>query len=318
MLNIVILEGHAVNPGDLSWDAYREFGEVTVYDRTAAEEVIERSKDADVLIVNKTKLNEDVISRLPKLKLILEAATGYDNIDVAATKRHGIPVCNVPGYARDAVAQMVVAMILDSCSKVGYYADAVRKGEWSSSRDFSFLTLPINELSGLSLAIVGFGSIGSQVANYLQPFGMKIYAVTHRSAAQLPEYVKPIALEEAFRSCDFVSLNCPLNEDNRGFVNSSLLETCKAGLILINTARGGLVDDEAVCAALEMRRLGAYYADVLSEEPPRASHPLLSAPNAFITPHIAWATTTARQRLIDAHLANLRDFVAGQLKNTVN
>lgn len=318
MLNIVILEGHAVNPGDLSWDAYREFGELTVYDRTPAEEVIERSKDADVLIVNKTRLNEDVISRLPKLKLILEAATGYDNIDVSAARRHGIPVCNVPGYARDAVAQMVVAMMLHSCSKVGYYSNEVRNGRWSSSRDFSFLTLPINELGCLSLAIVGFGSIGSQVANYLQPFGMKIYAVTHKPADQLPAYVKPIALEEAFRSCDFVSLNCPLNEDNRGFVNSSLLETCKAGLILINTARGGLVDDEAVCAALETRRLGAYYADVLSEEPPRASHPLLSAPNAFITPHIAWATTTARQRLVDAHLANLRDFVAGQLKNTVN
>ena len=318
MLNIVILEGHAVNPGDLSWDAYREYGNVTVYDRTPEDKVLERSKDADILIINKTKLGEDILSRLPKLKLILEAATGYDNIDVASAKKHDISVCNVPGYARDAVAQMVVAMILDSCSKVGYYTNEVRRGKWTSSPDFSYLTLPITELSDCKIAIVGFGSIGSQVANYLRPFGMEIYAVTHKSENMLPKDVKAISLEDAFRTCDFVSLNCPLTKENRRFVNASLLETCKKGLVLINTARGGLVDDDAVSAALTSKQLGAYYADVLSEEPPKENHPLLNAPNCFITPHIAWATTTARQRIIDAHLSNIRDFVSGCLKNTIN
>lgn len=317
-MKIVFLDSYTVNPGDLDWNLIQACGELMAYDRTAPNEVLSRAKDADILIVNKTSLREEHFAALPKLRLVCEAATGYDNIDTVAARRHGVAVCNCAGYSSRAVAQMVASLILEVADGVGEYARLNAAGEWQRSKDFCYTSRPRIELVGKRMAIVGFGNIGSTVAEVMRPFGLHIYAVSSKSNKELPEDVNKLPLEEAFATCDIVSLNCPLTSNNRRMVNDSLLAGCNPHLILVNTARGGLVDEQAVACALRENRLGAYCADVLTDEPPTADCPLLSAPRAYITPHIAWDTPEARTRIMQIVANNIRSFLAGMPRGVVN
>lgn len=317
-MNIVFLDGHTLNPGDISWRAFEELGTFTVYDRTPPAETLSRAAGADILIVNKTPLRAGHFEALPRLKMVCVAATGYDVVDVAAARSRGVPVCNAAGYGSRAVAQMVAALLLEVTNQVGRYAQADREGFWSRSTDFCCWTDPLMELSDKRAAIVGFGHIGRRVADVLRGFGLRLCAVTSKRREALPADVEKITLEEAFSTCDIVSLNCPLTPENRGFVDRSLLERARPGLILINTARGRLVVEQDVADALREGRLRAYCCDVLSQEPPAADNPILSAPNAYVTPHIAWATAEARQRIIRILVDNIRAFLRGEPQNVVN
>jgi len=317
-MQITFLDGYTLNPGDISWEKFEALGHFTVYDRTRPEEVLERAADADVLIVNKTHLQEPHFAALPRLRLVCVAAAGYDALDVQAARRHGIPVCNAAGYGNHAVAQMVVAHLLNVTNQVGNYAQMCREGYWAKSKDFCCWTKKLTELTGKRVAIVGFGNIGRTLAELLRPFGVRLFAVSRKSREELPEYVEKLGMDEAFATCDVVSLNCPLAESNREFVNAALLKKARRDLILINTARGRLVCEADVAQALQAGTLGAYCADVLSSEPPAPDNPLLSAPRSFITPHIAWATEEARQRIIDILVENIKAFLNGTPQNVVN
>ena len=318
MNNLVFLDSHALNPGDLSWEALTRQGHLTVYERTAPEEVVERSRDADVIILNKVRLTADHFAALPHLRLVLVAATGYDVVDLAAARRHGVTVCNVPAYSTLAVAQHTLALLLEHCNRVGHYAAQSQQGRWASSPDFCYWDEPVVELSGKRVSLVGFGHIGQKVAQLLQVLEAEVCVVSSKAQDQLPAGIRKITLEEAFASSDVVSLHCPLTPDNRAFVNAALLAKSRPGLVLINTARGGLIDDEAVAAALREGRLGSYACDVLSSEPPAPDHPLLHTPRTFVTPHIAWASRDARTRIVDIMADNLRAFLSGTPIHTVS
>lgn len=323
-MNLVFLDSHAVNPGDLSWQSFQSYGTLTTYDRTPKELVVERAKDADVILTNKVHFGEEEFGQLPKLRLILEAATGYDNIDIAAAKRHGVTVCNVPAYSTLAVAQHAMSLLLEISNQVGHYTPKIctntsnLESYWAVSPDFCCWDRPVVELTGKRIAIVGWGNIGSKFAQLLLPLEAEVVAVTSKPQEALPAGVKKVSLDEAFATSFAVSLHCPLNAGNREFVNAELLAHTRPGLILINTARGGLINDQDVADALHSSRLGAYCTDVMSQEPPSADHPILSAPNVYITPHIAWATADARQRIINIMTANLDGFVNNSAQNVVN
>ncbi len=318
MPNITFLDSFSVNPGDLTWDLLTAEGNLKTFDRTAPEDVIERSLDADVIITNKVKLDRTHFRQLPNLKLICVAATGYDPIDTKAARDCGITVCNCPNYSTEAVAQMVLALLLEATNHVGFYADANHKGYWSSSPDFCRWEQPIMELSGKKFAVVGFGHIGQATTRILRTLGAKLYAVTSKAQKALPADVEKIALAEAFKTCDIVSLHCPSTPENAQFVNEALLDQANPNLILINTARGKLVDEAAVAKALMENKLKAYCCDVMTQEPPAADNPLLAAPNTYITPHIAWATLEARGRILDILAHNIRSFFEGTPVNVVN
>lgn len=329
-MNLVFLDSHALNPGDLSWDSISAYGTLTTYDRTPKELIVERAKDADVILTNKVRFTEEEFAQLPKLRLILEAATGYDNIDCAAARSHGVTVCNVPAYSTLAVAQHAMALLLEVCNQVGHYSRAIsvydadgaecgtKDSYWAMSPDFCCWNRPIVELTGKRIAIVGWGNIGSKVAQLLLPLEAEVVAVTSKPQEALPEGVRKVTLEEAFATSFAVSLHCPLAANNRQFVNAELLSRSRRGLILVNTARGGLINDQDVADALHSGQLGAYCTDVMSTEPPSADHPILHAPNVYITPHVAWATADARQRIIDIMTRNLKAFIAGEAINVVN
>lgn len=325
-MTLVFLDSHALNPGDLRWDQIEQFGTLTTYDRTPKELIVERSKDADVILTNKVHFGEEEFALLPKLRLILEAATGYDNIDIAAARRHGVTVCNVPAYSTLAVAQHTMALLLEVCNEVGHYTNAIaaeadglpKESFWAVSPDFCTWDKPVTELTAKRIAIVGWGNIGSKVAELLLPLEAEVAAVTSKPQEALPAKVKKVSLEEAFATSFAVSLHCPLSDRNRQFVNAALLANARKGLILVNTARGGLINDQEVADALRSGQLGAYCTDVMSQEPPRADHPILHAPNVYITPHIAWATADARQRIIDIMTHNLAAFISGTPHNVVN
>lgn len=325
-MNLVFLDSHALNPGDLSWAPIERFGTLTTYERTPKELIVERAKDADVVLTNKVHFGEEEFSQLPKLRLILEAATGYDNIDISAARRHGVAVCNVPAYSTLAVAQHAMALLLEVCNQVGHYtrsiateADGQRKDSfWAVSPDFCCWDRPVTELTGKRIAIVGWGNIGSKVAQLLLPLEAEVVAVTSKPQEALPAGVRKVTLEEAFATSFAVSLHCPLSQSNRQFVDAHLLAQSRRGLILINTARGGLINDQDVADALRSGVLGAYCTDVMSQEPPSADHPILHAPNVYITPHIAWATADARQRIIDIMTRNLKAYIEGTPVNVVN
>lgn len=327
MLNIVFLDSHALNPGDLSWEAFSRFGRLTTYPRTPSHLIISRAHEADVIITNKVHFGEAEFQQLPRLRLILEAATGYDNIDLAAARAHGVTVCNVPAYSTLAVAQHAMALLLEVCNQVGHYTrqvsipaadDDSASSYWATSPDFCRWDRPIVELTGKRIAIVGWGNIGSKLAQLLLPLEAKVAAVTSKPQNALPDGVEKIGLEEAFATSFAVSLHCPLTPTNRQFVNRDLLAHSRRGLVLVNTARGGLINDADVAAALADGRLSAYCTDVLSQEPPAPGHPLLHAPNVFITPHIAWASQDARQRIIDIMVKNFQAFLDGQPTNVVS
>lgn len=317
-MKIIFLDGYTINPGDLNWDLLNSCGDLTVYERTAPTEVLTRAMDADILIVNKTQLTREHFESLPNLKLVCVAATGYDKIDIVAARQHGISVCNCAGYSSQAVAQMAVALILEVADSVGNYSWRNREGDWNRSADFCYTTQPRLELAGKTLGVVGFGHIGEAIARIMQAMGMHIVAVSSKPAEQLPQGVTKVSLAEAFAKCDVISLNCPLNEGNKEFVNAELLAKSNPNLILVNTARGGLINEKDVANALYNNQLRAYCADVLTQEPPAADNPLLLAPRSFITPHIAWNTPEARQRILHILNDNIESFKQGKPKSVVN
>ncbi len=317
-MKIVFLDGYTINPGDLTWAPLEALGDFVVYDRTDPAEVVPRAADADVVIVNKTVLGEAELTSLPRLKLICVAATGFDRIDTATARKRGITVCNCAGYSSESVAQMAVSLLLEAIDSVGHYTAENRRGVWTDCPDFCYTSWPRMELAGKRAAIVGFGNIGQTLARILSAFGMEIWAVTAKDASALPPHIRKATLAEAFSQCHVVSLNCPLTPANRGFVNEALLRTVRPGLLLVNTARGALVHEEAVAEALRAGRLGAYCTDVLATEPPQADCPLLAAPRCFVTPHIGWDTPEARLRILHILENNIRAFVAGSPVSVVN
>ena len=317
-MKIVELDGYAANPGDLSWEPLQELGELTVYDRTPASLVVERAKDADIILINKVLITEEVLSQLPRLKYIGVLATGYNVVDVKAATKRGIVVTNIPAYSTESVAQMTFAHILNITNRIGHYARQSREGRWSSNPDFCYWDTQLWELSGKTIGIVGLGNIGMRVATIARDFGMDVFAFTSKNSADLPEGIQKTTLDGLFAVSDIVSLHCPLTADTRHLINRESLEKMKEGSILINTGRGPLVDEEAVAEALASGHLGGYGADVMIDEPPSPNNPLLAQRNAFITPHIAWATREARQRLMDICVRNVKAFIEGKRLNAVN
>lgn len=316
-MQIIILDGYTANCGDLSWKALENFGELTVYDRTRPEEVVLRAKDAEIVLTNKVCLRKQEMEQLPKLRYIGVLATGYNVVDLETAKEHGIVVTNVPAYSTESVAQMVFAHLLTVTNRTEHYALLNRKGKWASSPDFCYWDTRLTELAGKTLGIVGLGNIGRRVAVIAQAFGMKVVAYTSKTADQLPLGIGKRTIDELLKESDVVTLHCPLAPDTHQLINSQTLQMMKPSAILINTGRGPLVNDQDVADALKAKRLRAYCADVLSEEPPRADNPLLQCENAFVTPHIAWATKEARSRLIDVAIGNVKAFIDGQPVNVV-
>ena len=317
MMKIVILDGYSADPGDLSWEELEQMGEVTVYDRTSPSETVQRAANADVVLTNKVVLDREKIAQLPRLKYIGVLATGYNVVDIEAAYERGIVVTNVPAYSTESVAQMVFAHLLTVTNRTEHYAIQNRSGRWAASPDFCYWDFPLMELAGKTIGIVGLGNIGRRVAEIALAFGMKVKAVTSKSQEQLPAGIEKADLQTLLSSADVLSLHCPLTANTRHLINADTLRLMKPTAILINTGRGPLIDDQAVANALQEGLLGAFCADVLTTEPPSSNNPLLSQPNAFITPHIAWASTEARTRLLQIAIANVRAFASGKPQNTV-
>jgi glycerate dehydrogenase len=315
--HIVVLDGYTLVADDLNWSGLKEIGRCTIYDRTPEEEIISRSLDADAVLINKVPIDADAIAQLPKLKYIGVTATGTNIVDLSAAKSRNIVVTNVPGYGTQSVAQMVFAHLLNLAQRVGDHAALVRAGRWASSPDWCFWDTPQIELAGLTMGILGFGAIGREVAKIAHVFGMKVVA-TNRSKSDHPDYVQMVDLDTLFQTADILTLHCPLTSETREIVNRDRLATMKPSAFLINTGRGQLIDEQALANALSAGKIAGAGIDVLSVEPPPADHPLVRAPNCFISPHIAWATKSARARLLDATIENLMAFLAGKPKNVVN
>jgi glycerate dehydrogenase len=316
-MRLVILDGHTLNPGDLSWQEIESLTEVTYFDRTPAAQVAERLRDADAALTNKAPIGADVFAACPKLKYVGVTATGYNIVDVAAAKEAGATVTNVPGYGTATVAQVVFALLLEITNRTGHHAARVADGAWSQCPDFSFWDFPMLELKDLTIGIVGFGEIGQAVGRIAHAFGMKVIYNTRTKKpfdAFAAEYV---ALPELFQRSDVVTLHCPLTPENKGFIAWPLLQTMKPSAILINTARGPLLNEADVARALKEKVIAAAGLDVLSTEPPPADNPLLTAPNCFVLPHVGWASVAARKRLMREITENLRAYSAGQRRNVV-
>lgn len=318
-MRIVVLDGFTLNPGDLSWAAIEKLGETVVYERTRPEEVADRLEGAEIALTNKVVLDAAMLRKLsPTLRYIGVLATGYNVVDVEAARELGICVTNIPAYSTASVAQMVFSHLLNLTNHVAYYTQqAVDEGKWVASQDFCFCDRPLTELAGRTMGLVGLGRIGSAVANIAQAFGMKVVAYTSKRQEELPGYIKKAGMDEIFMQSDVVSLHCPLTEDTRYLVDENRLRMMKKNAILINTGRGPLIDEAAVANALRQGKLGAYAADVLSVEPAQADNPLLSAPRVQLTPHIAWATREARERLMQICALNIAHFIEGNPQNTV-
>ena len=303
----------------MSWDGLRELGELTVYDRTAPEDVLERAKGAQVILTNKVVITEELMDKLPDLRYIGVLATGYNVVDIPAARKHGIIVTNIPAYSTMSVAQMVIAHLLNITNQVALHSDAVKQGEWQRNKDFSFSLTPLIELDGKTLGIVGLGNTGTATARIAQSLGMRILAYSSKSADALKEMgiEKADSYEQLFREADVLSLHCPLTEETHHLVNAERLKLMKPTAILINTGRGPLVDEAALADALNEGRIMAAGVDVLQEEPPRNGSPLINARNCYITPHIAWATKAARERLLNIAVANVKAFMEGKPQNAV-
>ncbi|UFS71284.1 D-2-hydroxyacid dehydrogenase [Geomonas sp. RF6] len=318
-MKIVVLDGYTLNPGDNPWDEVAAFGEFTVYDRTPSDLIEERAAEAEIVLTNKTPLMAKTLAKLGKLKLICVLATGYNVVDLERAAAMGVPVVNVPEYGSDSVAQHALALLLELTNRVGHFDEAVKGGEWSQSRDFTLLKAPITELAGKTLGIVGLGHIGSRFALVAQALGMKIVAYNPRSRHVAEGLsVEWVTLEELFRRSNVISLHCPLNEENRGFVNSSLLELLPPHSYILNTARGPLVNEHDLAEALNSGALAGAGLDVTAREPIAADSPLLTAKNCIITPHVAWASLSARKRLMAITAQNVASFLAGKPQNVVN
>lgn len=318
MLNITILDGYTVTHKELNWDMLSEFGTVTVYDNTNPSDVIERSKDADIVLTNKVCFGKNEIEQLPRLKYIGVLATGYNVVDLASAREHGVIVTNVPAYSTNSVAQIVFAHLLNVSSNVAHYVEENRRGRWAKESMFCYMDGVHHELAGKTFGIVGLGNIGIKVAEIAHAFGLKVCAVTSKPQEALPEYITACTREVLFATADIISLHCPLTEDTREMISAKTLDKVRPETIIINTGRGPLVNEQDVADALREGRIAAYCADVLSVEPASPDNPLLTAPNVFLTPHIAWATLEARQRLQQTVLDNIKAFVSGNPINVVN
>ena len=319
-MNIVIVDGYTLNPGDLSWAGLEELGTVEIHDRSTTKELLGRSANADIILTNKAPISRDTIGKLPNLKFIGVTATGYNIVDTEAASERGIPVANVPAYGSTSVAQMTFAHILNLTQRVGHYAHEVDAQRWHECRDFCFWDYPLLELDGMTLGIVGYGSIGKQVAKIARAFGMDILANSPslQPGTELEPCIRAVGMDELFQKSDIVSLHCPLTEATHHLVNGKTLSLMKATAFLINTSRGQLIDEVALCAALEDGKIAGAGLDVLSSEPPVQDNPLIDSQNCFITPHISWATTAARARLLEICVENVKAFLDGNPVNVVN
>lgn len=318
-MKIVSLDGAALNPGDLSWDCFEQFGSVTVYPRTQTkEETIARIADAEILLLNKVPITEEILEACPSVRLICCLATGYNVVDIEAAKRRGIPVCNVPAYSTEAVAQFTFALLLELCHRVGHHNRLVHEGAWVSCPNFCFWDTPQMELAGKTMGIIGFGRIGQAVGTIAKAFGMRVLA---HSRSQRPEGAAIATytdLDTLLEQSDVISLHCPLFPETTGLINENTLSKMKDGAILLNTSRGAVLDEAAVAQALHSGKLRGAAMDVLSQEPPSPDNPLLHAPNCIITPHMAWSPIETRQRILDITIQNIRGFLEGRPINVVN
>ena len=317
-MKIVVLDGYGVNPGDLSWETLEALGDVEVYPRTAPEDVFDRCFNAEIILTNKVVINKQILVSLPRLKYIGVLATGYNVVDVDTASDLDIIVTNIPAYSTDSVVQMTFAHILTMTNRVEHYTQQNRNGRWSYNPDFVYWDTPLVELAGKTMGIVGLGNIGMKVAQLARCFGMEVYAFTSKASSLLPEGIQKTTFDGLLSVSDILSLHCPLNRSTREMINASSLAKMKEGALLINTGRGPLVNEADVAEALRSGHLGGYGADVMCQEPPAEDNPLFSAPNAYITPHIAWATFEARKRLIAIAVGNVKAFIDGNPVNVVN
>lgn len=316
-MKIVILDGYTENPGDLSWAGFHAAGELTVYDRTAPELIVERIRDAEVVVTNKTPLSADTLAQCPQLRYIGVLATGYNVIDIQAARAREIPVCNIPTYGTHAVSQFAIGLLLEICHNIGHHSQAVHAGKWAQSPDWCFWDHPLIELSGKTMGIIGFGRIGRQTAVIARALGMEVVAYDANPGPDdgLARYV---TLDALYAQADVVVLHCPLFPQTEGMINKASLQRMKDGVMIINNSRGQLIVEQDLADALNAGKVYAAGLDVVSSEPIRADNPLLSAKNCFITPHIAWAPKESRQRLMDIAVANLNAFINGAPQNVVN
>lgn len=317
-MKIVILDAYTANPGDLNWNAFASLGELQTFDRTPPAQVIERAREAEIVLTNKALLPRETIAALPRLRYIGVLATGHNVVDSIAARERNIPVTNIPDYGTPAVAQAVFALLLEMTNRTGHHAQAVRDGRWTNSADWCFWDFPLIELSGLTLGLIGYGKIAQAVARIALAMGMKVIAHRRSTATASDGEVQFTDLDTLLRTSDVVSFHCPLTAENKGMLNARRLALMKPTAFVINTGRGPLMDEAALADALNQGRLAGAGLDVLSAEPPPATNPLLQAKNCFITPHIAWAARNARARLIETAAANLRAFLAGKPVNVVN
>lgn len=317
-MNAVILDGYTENPGDLNWDYLESVFNLTVYDRTPKELIIERAKDAEVVIVNKVAITREILENLPKLRFVATLATGFNQLDTVALRERNIPVSNIPSYSTNAVAQTVFSFILEFTNRVGHYTTSVKEGEWSACKDFCYWNTPLNELSGKTLGIIGFGKIGRRVSEIALAFNMNVLVYTPSGKKEADERVKFTTLEEVQKISDYITLHCPLTDATTELVNKEFISKMKDGASLINTARGAVINEKDVADALNCGKLSYFGADVLSNEPPKKDNPLLSARNTFLTPHIAWAAYETRLRLLEILNGNIKAFLEGNPTNVVN
>lgn len=319
-MKIVVLDGYALNPGDLSWQGFEELGEVTVYDRTSytdKQEIIERIGDAEAILTNKTPITADVLKACPQLTYIGVLATGYNVVDLAAAKEQGITVTNIPSYSTNAVAQSTFALLLEVTNQVGHHNRSVHQGDWQTSKDFSYWQTPLMELAGKTIGLIGYGAIAQAVATIAHAFQLKVIYFNHRPKPAQADWAKQVSLAELYQEADIISLHVPQFPETEKMIDRTALAQMKSSAILINTARGGLIDEAAVAEALQTGQIAALAADVVSKEPIAADNPLLQAPNCYLTPHIAWAPVETRRRLMGIAVANLSGFKAGTPQNVV-
>ncbi|MEX2585629.1 MAG: D-2-hydroxyacid dehydrogenase [Balneolaceae bacterium] len=319
MMKMVVLDGYTTNPGDLSWDGLEQFGELTIHDRTPADKIVDRCKDAEIVFTNKTPLSADTIKKLPSLKYIGVLATGYNVVDIEAAAEQGVVATNAAGYSTESVAQLTFSLILELCHRVQRHSDSVKDGKWARSADFCFWDYPLMELSGKTIGIIGFGTIGEQVADVATGFGMKVLGSkrTHTDQSNRPNF-QWAETPELLKKSDVVSIHCPLTPETEGMINKKSLETMKRSAFLINTGRGPIVVEQDLADALNNGVIAGAGLDVLGSEPPPEHNPLFGAKNCLITPHIAWATRESRARLLDIVEENLSSFLDGNPVNVIN
>jgi glycerate dehydrogenase len=318
MKKLVVLDGFTLNPGDLSWKVFEDICNVVVYDRTPSSLTIERSIDADFVLTNKVVFDANTLAQLPKLRYIGVLATGYNVVDLQAAKKHNIVVTNIPAYSTNSVAQLIFAHIFAHYNKVESHSEHVHKGGWQNAIDFSYFLSPQTELAGKTMGIIGYGKIGSTVAKIALAFEMKVLIANRSIKNNLPENVAQVSIGEVFSESDIVSINCPLTENNVGFVNHKLIGLMKPTALLINTGRGPLINETDLAKALNNETIAGASLDVLSTEPPAINNPLIGAKNCIITPHIAWATYEARTRLMNIAFENLKAYIEGAAQNVVS